>query len=182
MKEHEVGGPCGTNRGLKMHIEFWCLNVNRRDRSEDSRTGEGEAVTENGGRGGAALFSCRADNAQTRMTPVVSFRFDGTVFRRLCVLPSSRKNTKYVLWVCYVGLWVCYVGLLCGPVGLMWVWYVGLWVCYVGLFYIGRPSNGLYRGSFLLLVDKGIRNVVAVSYSDRPEGAAIGEDDWLAQR
>ena len=46
-----MGGPCGTNRGLKMHIEFWCLNVNRRDRSEDSRTGEGEAVTENGGGG-----------------------------------------------------------------------------------------------------------------------------------
>ena len=80
-----------------------------------------------------------------------------------------------VMLVCYVGLWV-----LCGSG--MWASGSVMWVCCVGLFYIGRPSNGLYRGSFLLLVDKGIRNVVAVSYSDRPEGAAIGEDDWLAQR
>ena len=28
------------------------------------------------------------------------------------------------------------------------------------------------------LVDKGIRNVVSVSYSDGPKGAAIYGDDW----
>ena len=94
--------------------------------------------------GGTGLFSGRAE---TVLTPVVSFRFDVTVSERCCCHAKVR-NLFY--WVCYVGLF--YIPRL-------------YWVYYVGLFYIPRPSNGLYGVSFSVLVGKGIRKVVLLSYS-----------------
>ena len=129
----------------KMHTEFWCLNVNRKDCSEYSRAGEADTGT------GQVVLRCSAIGLRRLSSRFAStavcfastavFRFDGSVFRSLYMLPPSRQITKFIL-----------LGLLCGSVlyngSAMWVCSV-YWVCYVGLFCILGLLSGsvLYTGS-----------------------------------
>jgi hypothetical protein len=147
-----------------MHAEFWCLNVNRKDCSEYSRTGEGEAVTGTGW----GVLRCSAIGLRR-----LSSRFaSAAVCFEACVCCRSHVEVRNLFyWICYLGLFYI-LGLVCGPVlytgsamwacSVYWVCYVGLlytgfamwacsvyWVCYVSLFYILGLLGGfvLYTGS-----------------------------------